>query len=144
MPVLKPNGSVVFSRHRDSAPGKRPSIVPDESAKRMKPSETISAAESFLRGTKRGIGEVSDPTPLPLQPSPVCTRYAVPSSERTRTALCNRKHKQAENAHRAQCEDAFWSNWNENRSTRPPNTKPKINGADKLAAIRLKLRGSAM
>ena len=142
MPVLKPNGSVVFSCHRDSAPGKRPSIVPDESAKRMKPSETISAAESFLRGTKRGIGEVSDPTPLPLQPSPVCTRYAVPSSVRTRTALCNRKHKQAENAHRAQCEDAFWSNWNENRSTRPPNTKPKISGADKLAAIRLRLRGS--
>ena len=137
--VTKPNGTAGTSCRRDSAPGKRPAQDADSVEKKPRPADAIDAGREDPRGVKRGIGEVIMPL-APPTPPPLCSRSGSASSVRSHAIWVTRKNRVAEKAHLAQSEAAFWSNWNENRSKRPPSALPATSAAERIAAIRQKLR----
>ena len=141
--VTKPDGSQVFSYCRDSAPGKKPPKAPGEVDQPTSMSEVFLSAEVLVKGTKRCIVEVISPSAHPPpRPRPHLTENSS-STLRSPAAISSCMRRLAEKTHGSQNDRAFWVNWNENRSKRPPPTQPAISGADRLAAIRQRLRASS-
>ena len=95
-----------------------------------------------VRGTKRNIDEVEDPSVPPASYMPPCQSHEAVPKVRSPAALSIIKHRSAEKKQIALNEEAFWSNWKDNRSKRPPPSLPAVSAADRIAAIRRKLRDS--
>ena len=140
--VTKPSGAVVQQVVRDSAPGKRPLRIPKIEGS-PNPSLVLDKVESLLKGIKRGIEDDESPEIPPPQRNPPCLREPESASARSPAAIAFGKLKLASKRQHVQSEQSFWDNWNENRSKKPKPSQPAVSGAEKLAAltIRLRLRG---
>ena len=135
--ITRPNGTMGYSSCRDSAPGKRPAKASNDEDKRLRLSDATIAGETLLRGTKRGIDEVENPSTPPLQPQPPSMQLESFYSCR---APAKHSSKAGLKAHEAERETAFWHSWYESRAERPPLSAPAISGADGIAAIRQRLQ----
>ena len=119
-----------------SAPGRRPPKPPALIDINARMSDGLLIAESIVQGTRRGIGEEQTPNdPPPMRPHPYMSG-GPPIFVRSPAAKSNSKLRLASKNQHAQNEDAFWSNWRENRSKRPLPIQHAISGAERLAAIK--------
>ncbi len=85
---------------------------------------------------------VDNPSMPPLKPSLRridSPRSAIGHSHGTANAS---KRKAAESAHDAQCDEAFWKSWRENRASRPQLTAPAVSGAERIEAIKRRLHNA--
>ena len=62
VPVVKLDGTTGFSCRRDSAPGKRPVPASSSVVGEANMTEAVDVVGEFLKGTKRTIDEVDDPS----------------------------------------------------------------------------------
>jgi len=138
----RPDGTESFAQRRDSAPGKKPFKAQDSVDLRKCISEASLSAQELARGTKRDIGEVgssNDPPPTRLHP---CLHMERSAAVLSPASISDSMRRSAEKDHTVQSESAFWVLWKENRSKRPLPTQPSVSGADRLAAIRQRLRAN--
>ena len=126
--VASPAGIGFLSTRRDSAPGKRPRrtmfCIVDEAPRAQ--SSVIQC--SVAGGVKRSIQLVDNPNLPPLN--------------RSHAASYANKVRSAEKAHSAVCNEAFWKSWHERRASQPSPTTPSVCAADRMEAIRRRLRNA--
>ena len=131
MTATRLDGTSFSKTVRDSNPGKRPGTALYGKRNRARVESTsasISSVSAMPAASASSVCFATQSHPMVLHPSHIEVR----SNRRKRVRI---SAWSAEKAILVRREEAFWSNWNDNRSKRPPPTQPAISGADRTAAI---------
>ena len=115
--LTKPNGFQGYTYCRDSAPGKRPSKASVAADQQTRMTEALLSAEEFVKGTKRGNGEVISPNASVVSHPPL--EYVHEPCAKSFQSLQEARRKIARvNAELCE-EQRFQASWRERRDKRP-------------------------